>query len=174
MGVLQEAITWVSKPSVHQPALAIGGAVGGWTLKVLENWWRGRERYQAYVTWKTIDTIREPEDSPVLIVQSVHAKPINITDVRIRNGFRWRVKGYPFNSDDPDYPNYPIHLEPNGRCSIPLEESVLERAAAQSRWLIPFLVPRVYVSVKTMGRGRRLFQAETGLKWSTRRARYRQ
>lgn len=54
-----------------------------------------------------------------------------------------------------------------------LNGDALPIASEQSRLLDWLWVPRVYVSVETMGRGERSFMAERGLRWDARRKRYR-
>jgi len=114
-----------------------------------------------------------PQEMPVIVIQSIHSLPINVTRIRIRNGFRWKSDVWPFNSEDPDYPNLPRTIEPMKSVTFRLDDAALEKATAQSRFLKWFWVSRVYLGVETMGRGERLFSAEGGLVWNERRKRYR-
>lgn len=159
----------IQNDNVQKAALTALGAVAGW----LANWWNGRERYQAHVTWETMNTMYGPQDCPVLIIQSVHPEPINITRVRIRDGFFRVLDTYPYYSEDPDYPTLPKPIEPRKQVTFVLNEQALKTALMRSRFLKWLYVPRVYVGIETMGRGERRFQAEGGLDWDERRARYR-
>lgn len=153
--------------------LTSAGAIGGWGLRALEGWWKNLERYQAHVGFQTIGTTYGEQELPHLIVQNVHSQPINITRVRIRNGFGWKMSGYAFDSEDPEYPNMPVLVRPGERQFLTLSETTLNKALDQSRLLKWLWVPRVYICVETMGRGERRFVAEGGLRWSDRRSRYR-
>lgn len=160
-----------SEPVKSLMLLFIGAAVG-WVGNFVAGWWRLRDRYRAHVTWRTIDTYRGPEAFPVLIIQSIHNLPINVTGVRIRNGFCWHTRFWAFDSEDPDYPDLPITIEPMKETMLTLSSDALDRAAEQCRLLERLWVPRVYVGVRTMGRGECLLVAEGGLKWDKRRKRY--
>jgi hypothetical protein len=155
--------------------LIIPGVVGGvlgWIGSTVAGWWKMRDRYHAHVTWQTTDTIRGPEEQPVIVIQSIHEVPINVARLRVRNGFRMNTRAWPFDSEDPAYPELPMTIEPKQTGRLWLNEDALAKAAEQS-WLLKWLwVPRVYIGVKTLGRGERLFVAEGGLPFKTRRKRY--
>jgi hypothetical protein len=116
--------------------------------------------------------MRGPEQFPVIVIQSIHDRPINVARLRVRNGFRWNTRAWPYDSEDPDYPELPLTIEPNQTGRFLLNDHALVKAAEQS-WLLNWLwVPRVYIGVKTLGRGERLFVAEGGLPYKLRRRRY--
>jgi hypothetical protein len=155
--------------------LIIPGVVGatlGWIGSSVATWWKMRDRYHAHVTWQTTETIRGKEEQPVIVVQSIHSLPISVSRLRVRNGFRWNTRAWPYDSEDPDYPELPVTIEPNQTARLWLSEPALTKAAEQSWLLNWFWVPRVYIGVKTLGRGERLFVAEGGLPYSVRRKRY--
>ncbi len=53
------------------------------------------------------------EDVPVIVIQSIHTLPINVTRVRVRNGFRWKIDQSPFYGEGPeDFPELPRQIEP--------------------------------------------------------------
>ena len=136
--------------------------------------WKGRDRYQAHITWMEGETRYGPENQPVIVIQSVHNLPINVTRIRLRNGFGWQTDGSPFAGDCPDdYPDLPRTIEPMAKTTFWLDSHAFDRALKQSKYLNWLWVPRVYVSVQTMGRGERRFSAEGGLKYGLRRRRYR-
>lgn len=149
-----------------------GGVATGWVASIVRGWWGRRDRYRAYVTWRSVGTRQGPEDFPVLIIQSIHNLPINVTRVRIRNGFRWHTGLWAFDSDDPDYPDLPRAVEPMKDTMFILNQHALEKAAMQSSLLKWMWLPRVYVGVQTLGRREMLFVAEGGLKWTDRPKRY--
>lgn len=149
------------------------GAMLGWIGSSIATWWKMRDRYQAHVTWHTAETIRGPEEQPVIVFQSIHSLPINVTRVRVYNGFRWHTGAWAFDSDDPGYPTLPLTIEPLGSGKLWLNEHAIQSAAEQSSLLNWLSLPRVYIGVKTMGRGERLFAGEGGLPFKERRKRYR-
>lgn len=154
-------------------SIGAGGVLVGWGAKIVQGWWSRRDRYRAHVTWRSVGTRQGPEDFPVLVIQSIHNLPINVIGLRLRNGFRWRTALWAYDSDDPDYPDLPRAIEPLKETMFVLNLDGLQKAAAQS-WLLNWLwVPRVYVGIRTLGRGEVIVAAERGLKWNERRKRYR-
>lgn len=145
----------------------------GWLGSTVAGWWKSRDRYHAHVTIQTTDTMYGDQDLPVIVIQSIHPQSIQVTRVRIRNGFGWRTLQWPFYSEGPeDYPELPRQIEPNQSTRFWLDEDALMKAMEQS-WLLNWLwFPRVYVGIETMGRGERRFVAEGGLRWNKRRKRY--
>lgn len=164
----------MSDSTIKLVAPVIVGAVLGWIGNTVKGWWQSRDRYHAEVTRQTTETMYGEEDLPVIVIQSIHSLPINVTRVRVRNGFGWKLDQSPFYSEGyDDYPSLPREIEPHKSTKFWLDSSALRDATKQS-WLLEWLwVPRVYIGVQTMGRGERLFVAEGGLKWTQRRKRYR-
>lgn len=155
-------------------SLVVVGAVVAWIGNFVSGWWRSRDRYQAHVTWLEGDTRYGPQDQPVVVIQSIHALPINVTRIKLRNGFGLQSDGYPFAGDDPDdFPVLPRRIEPMQSTTFWLDSDAFDRALEQSRFLKWLWVPRVYIGVSTMGRGERRFVAEGGLRNRVRRRRYR-
>jgi hypothetical protein len=145
----------------------------GWIGSTVAGWWKSRDRYQAHVTWQTTDTMYGEQDLPVIVIQSIHTLPINVTRIRIRNGFGRKVDQWPFYGEGPeDYPELPRQIEPMKSTRFWLDHDVLREAVKESRFLEWLWVPRVYVGIETMGRGERKFVAEGGLKMTQRRRRY--
>jgi len=172
MSVGDQIVALATSQTGKSAIVAVVSVVLGWIGGTVAAWWKGRDRYQAFVTWQTAGTIRGPEDQPVIVIQSIHDQPINVTGLRVRNGFRWHTGEWAFDSEDPDYPHLPLMIEPKQAGRLWLNEHALTRAAEQS-WLLKWLwVPRVYIGVRTMGRGERLFVAEGGLSYKFRRKRF--
>lgn len=173
MSVMQSVaslITSTTGKSALLSALSIGL---GWFGSSFAGWWKSRDRYHAHVTWQSNGTIHGPQEMPVIVIQSIHTLPISVTRLRVRNGFRWKTGAWPFDSEDPEYPELPRTIEPMKTTKFWLNSGALDQAAAQSRFLNWLWVPRVYIGVETMGRGERLFAAEGGLPWHERRTRFR-
>jgi hypothetical protein len=173
MSITQDIFRLATSSTGKAAILSTLSAGLGWTASFVTGWWKSRDRYRAYVTWQTRETMYGPQEMPVIMVQSIHSLPINVTRIRIRNGFRWRTKAWAFDSEDPDYPDLPRVIEPMKQTTFRLSADAINNAAEQSHLLNWLWVPRVYVGVETMGRGERLFVAEGGLKWDVRRDRYR-
>lgn len=172
MAVWQEITGLITSSTGKSALLSLFSASLGWFGNSFAGWWKSRDRYHAYVTWQTSETINGPREQPVIVIQSVHSLPISVTRLRIRNGFRWHTRAWAFDSEDPDYPELPRAIEPMKSTTFWLNGDALTAASEQSRLLNWFWVPRVYVSVETMGRGERSFVAERGLRWDARRKRY--
>lgn len=165
-GALNRFVAWASDFETIKSA---GGLALAWGAGIVTAWWKGRERYQAHVTWETMG----PEDWPVIVIQSVDELPINVIRVRILNVFRFSTGVWPFDSEDPDYPAFPRVIEPKSSTRIYLNPTALSRTASRF-WVMRWLwVPRVYVGVTTMGRAERLFVGEGGLPYDKRRSRYK-
>lgn len=154
--------------------LVVVGAGVAWIGNFVSGWWKTRDRYQASVTQKEGATRYGPQDQPVIKIQSIHTVPINVTRIRLLNGYRWQTSPWPFAGDDPDdFPDLPYTIEPMGSKEFWLDRYAFERAFDQSKLLKWFWVPRVYISVETMGRRSQRFDAEGGLPYNKRRRRYR-
>jgi hypothetical protein len=173
MSIAHELLALLTSKTGKSAMLSAISIALGWFGSSLAGWWKGRDRYRAHVTWQTTETMYGPREEPVIVIQSIHTLPINVTRLRVRNGFRRKTGAWPFDSEDPDYPELPRAIEPMKATKFWLNSSALQEAAEQSRLLDPLWVPRVYIGVETMGRGERLFPAEGGLDWNTRRKRYR-
>lgn len=145
-------------------------------LKLVAGWigrgWHGRERYQAIVTWKWLGTPYGEDQFPVIVIQSIHDKPINVTRLKIYNGFRFSTSFYPYNFDDPRDFELPRRIEPMSNIFIVLSEEALIKAQLQSRLLDRLRLPRVYIRIETMGGSKRMFVAERGLPYNDRRRRF--
>jgi hypothetical protein len=173
MTIGQEIIRQLTSSTGKTAALSVLSAGLGWIGSSISGWWKSRDRYQAHVTWQMTETVYGPQEMPVIVIQSVHNLPINVTWLRVRNGFRWKTGDSAFYSDDGEGPQLPRQIPPMESTRFWLDEGALNRAAKQSRLLNWLWVPRLYIGVQTMGRGERLFVAERGLDWNTRRKRYR-
>lgn len=173
MEVEQSIVAALTSDRATNVIIGSCGVIAGWGAKIVQGWWSRRDRYRMHVGWRSVGTMHGPEEYPVLIVQSIHTLPINVTGLRIRNGYRWDTGLWAFDSDDPDYPDLPRAIEPMKESMFVLNMDALEKATAQSRLLNWFWVPRVYVGVRTLGRGEVIVAAERGLKWNERRKRFR-
>jgi hypothetical protein len=150
------------------------GAIIGLLVGGIATRWKLRDRYRAHVTIQSTETMYGQEDLPVIVIQSVHDLPINVTRLRLRDGFGRKVDRSPFYAEDlEDYPTLPRTIEPKQSTKFWLDEGSLEKGKERSRLLNWLWVPRVYIGVETMGRGERLFQAEGGLHYNERRKRFR-
>jgi hypothetical protein len=174
MNIGREVLGLATSPTGKIILPVVLGVMLGWIGNMIAGWWKSRDRYRAHVTIQSTDTMYGEEELPVIVIQSVHYLPINVTRLRVRNGFRWKVDQSPFYSVDyDDYPTLPRQIEPMKSTKFWLDEDALRTAVEQSRFLRWLWVPRVYVGVETMGRGERLFIAEGGLSWNERRKRFR-
>ncbi len=153
---------------------ALGTAALTLVGMVCKDWWSGRDRYQAHLTWDTINGPTGREDVPVIYIQNTSDKPLNFTMVRVHDPLRRRVDEYPFHNDDPDYDPLPRAVNPHEQTRFYLYEPSLRRTAERAGWLAKLLrIPRVYIGLTSMGGRRRLFAAERALPYDYRLARYR-
>ena len=60
-----------------QTGKAIDVAIVSATLAWIAGWWKMRDRYRAFVTWQTTETVHGPEEQPVIVIHhqahGVHA-----------------------------------------------------------------------------------------------------
>jgi len=157
-----------------QTAQKIYAAFGGAAAVILNTWWNRRDYYQASVDWRNVNTVYGPEYVPVITIVNTSEKPLSVTNVRMYDGWRRHLDAYPFDSEDPDYPSLPRIVAKGESTIFTLSSDLMGKAVERSGGIVAFLhLPRVYLGVRTMGRGWRYFVGEPGLTRDVKWKRYR-
>jgi hypothetical protein len=142
---------------------------------VFKDWWGGRDRFRAHVTWTTYASHGGPEETPVIYIQNESDRPLNIINCKICDARGRKTDEYPFETEDPNYDPFPKTIKPHEHGHILLYHKSLAKVAERAGPITNRLRrPRVFVSLTTMSGKRRLFVAERGLPWNVRWARYRE
>ncbi|THD35696.1 MAG: hypothetical protein E7773_10135 [Sphingomonas sp.] len=144
---------------------------GAWAFL---QWWNGRDRYQVHIDWETHVGQMGPDEYPTLYIQNVTDRALNVTRVRYRDALRRKTAKYAFGYDDPEYFPLPLQIKPHERGVLVLDHDAASDLADKAPWIVRVLhLPRVYVSITTMGRRERTFAAERCLAYPNRLPRFR-